>query len=324
MNFRSLLTLFALLCCIGLTAQNLPERAGNRAKDRAERRANNNVDRKVDEAVDGAFRAVGNLFKKKKKSAEPADSPKSTTKPSTGQPAEDASGAAEQQAAMDLLGKMMGGGKDWEPYTNPHTFSLEMVITETRRNGKTEEQRMRIGATTDRFVMVTPGKGSEVSRMILNTQDGMTTMISTDKKGQTSGTRLRLPNFGALAGDQVEDVDMSRYTFEKTGQRRTIDGYACELLIMRDSQSDLVSEGWVTKDLGLEAMDVFGGLAKAFGARSPQLSGPNQGFEGIAIETKTTRNGKVEIARLTDIRLGDAMDRSLLSTEGITIQDVGY
>ena len=324
MNFRSLLTLCALLLCVSLTAQSVPERAGNRAKNRAENRANNNLDRKVDRAVDDAFNAVGNLFKKKNKKKknqqnQPAQTGKQD-KPTTDQ-SDDDSGAA----AMDMLSKMMGGGKDWEPYTNPVTFSLDMTVVEQKRNGKSDTQRMSLGATTDRFAMIMNGEGSERNQMILNTQNGKTTMITTDKKGQTTGYELRIPSMAGAVGDEIDEMDMTRYSFEKTGQRRTIDGYDCELIIMKDRDSDMVSEAWVTKDIELDASEVFGGLAKSFGAKAPKMAGDQAPYEGFPIESKMTQNGKVYTTTFSNIRFGAGnIDPKLLSTDGVQIQQMGF
>lgn len=311
MYLRTLLITCVLLFAAALTAQTPAERASNRAKNRAEQRANNNLDRKVDKAVDGAFNAVGNLFKKKNKKK----NKKSDESAPTGQPAD----TGETEDPTGFLNQMLGGGKEWEPYTNPQTFSLRMQITEIKRNGKEETNEVILGATTDRFaVKIADEENREKSHMILNTQTGVTTMINTDDNGERTGVAMRLPNIGDQVMDKVED-NLDRYSFERTGETRVIQGMHCEKVIMTDSQSDLRAESWITKELGFNTTDVFSGMVRAFGNKAPALGNDQIPYEGFPLETTTVENGRTSITRFLDVRFGDNYDRSLLDTEGVEI-----
>ena len=322
MNLRFSISMLALLLCFSLTAQNVPDRAAKRAKQRAENKAQNKVDRSVDKAVDDAFNSIGNLFKKKKKKTDPAPSgsaePTSETKEKT---------SREAGSGGGLFGSIMGGGKAWQPYTNPLSFSITMEMKETRRNGKVDESNIGLGVTSDRFaIRISDGAGKENSHMILNTQDGMTTMITTDKKGEKSGVRLRIPSLGSTVTEAGEEA-MDRYTFEKTGERKTVDGYNCEKVIVTDTEKGTVTESWITKDLDITSAEIFGGMARAFGGKAPQARGAasQAPFEGFPIMSTTVENGKTYITRFRDIKVGEGnMDRSLLDTSGVEIQSLGF
>jgi|AntRauTorckE5430_2_1112549.scaffolds.fasta_scaffold01349_5 hypothetical protein len=318
MNFRSLTTIFTLLLCCSLGAQTTAEKAADRAKNRTERRAQNKVDNKVDQAVDEAFDSIGNLFKKKKTS-EPASTP-------NGEANEQMTDEEAEAQSMRMLGGLLGGGGDWEPFTNELTFSLTMTMEETKKNGKVDNSNVRIGVTTDRFAIITSNSDEQASsQMILNTQDGMTTMVTTTKDGEKSGFRLRLPTLGRTMTEVGEET-LDRFTFRKTGERQTIDGYNCEKVIVTDTEEGTVTESWITQDLKITATDIFGGMTRAFGGKAPQAKGgaSEVPFEGFPIMSTTTDNGKTYVTRFRDIKIGEAnMDRSLLDTSGVEIQSIG-
>lgn len=325
MNFRFGITFFALLLCFSVAGQAVPDRAAKRAKQRAEYKAQNKVDRSVDKAVDDAFNSIGNLFKKKKKkktTPEPTGNEKTTDSTNSPQSGEEA-----KAPGGGLFGGLMGGGKNWEPYTNPLSFSITMEVKETKKNGKADESNIRLGVTSDRFaIRISDGAGKENSHMILNTQDGMTTMITTDKKGEKSGVRLRIPVMGNTITEVGEET-LDRFTFEKTGERKVVDGYNCEKVIVTDTEKGTVTESWITKDLKITSAEIFGGMARAFGGKAPQARGATSQapYEGFPIMSTTVENGKTFVTRFRDIKVGESnMDQSLLDTSGVEIQDLGF
>jgi hypothetical protein len=326
MSIRSSITILAFLLCCSVSAQNVPDRAAKRAKQRAENKAQNKVDRSVDKAVDDAFNSIGNLFKKKKKKPAPAPSGSETTTTGDTKKSEQTNEEAGASGG-GLFGGMLGGGKDWEPYTNPMTFSITMEVEEAKRSGKVDKSNIRLGVTSDRFaIRISDDAGKENSHMILNTQDGMTTMITTDKKGERTGVRLRIPNMGSTVTETGE-ATLDRYTFEKTGERKMVDGYNCEKVIVTDTQKGTVTESWVTQDLDITSAEIFGGMAQAFGGKAPQARGgtAQAPFEGFPIMSTTVENGKTYITRFRDIKIGEGnMDRSLLDTSGVEIQSLGF
>ncbi len=299
MQYRtSTLFLLFLAVCLPLYAQ----KPAKRAKARTEQRASQRLDEKVDEGVEEAFSAIEGLFKKKQQ-------------PESAVPDADSVGyAAAGEASRSVLSP------------NPTPFSLVMNVTETKKNGKQTSTHLRIGATTDRFALIMVGEGSERNHMILNTEDGKTTMISTDKKGKTQGFRMRMPKLGKA----VEDItsDMADYiTITRTGERKDVDGYDCEKILVKDSKHNTTTESWVTQDIDLSYRDVFGGMAGMAGAGGQQFSaptGPAALFEGFPVLSTTDDGKNLTEMHMTDIRVGEGIDRSLFDTGSVEIQELGF
>lgn len=315
MKFRSITTLFAFLLCLSLSAQSTAERAGERAKNRAESRANSKVDQKIDGAVDDAFNAVGNLFKKKKK------------KKKKGSGAAEAPNGTPSQRTTG--GGLFGGGK-WEPFTNPVSFSLRMEMSEEKRNGKVENINMNMAATTDQFAFrIEDEEAKEVNRMILNTDDGYTTIVSTDKKGAKSAVRMRLPNLKQVTAEAVEET-IENITIEETDEWETIEGFKCRKYIVTDEANGVTTESWVTQEAGLNVRDVYLGMMNAFGAQGPkQQGGPSAAmagqYEGFPILSISNDGKSTYTVRYKNIKAGaDNMDKSILDLTGIPVQSVGF
>ena len=317
MQFRTLITLVALLFATGLFAQTTAERAGERAKNRAENRAQNNVDRKVDRAVDDAFNAVGNLFKKKNKKQKNKDGEAETT---------DAP-AANENRGFSMPGMSSG---PWEPYTNPISFSVRMEMAEEKKNGKVNNVAMAMAVTETEFgIKLMDEEANETTRMILNTQDGKTTMITTEKNGKQTGFRMRMPGVKQVTAETMEDV-MEHITIEETSETRVIDGYNCRKYIVTDTKNNTTTESWVTTDAGINAQEIFSGMMNAFGAQAKkQKGGPTAAmrgaYDGFPILSITNDGKSTYTTRFRDLKVGEAnMDKAVLNTGGVEIQSVGF
>lgn len=327
MYLRSrLLLLLCLLLCCSLPAQKTGKRLKKRAKDRTEQKANQRLDKKIDRGVDKAFGAIEGLFGKKNKAADTTTTASAQERVADGGlRANDGDAYADDEEAAQAFYNALGIGDEqagFEPYENPTVFSLTATFSETKRNGKEENNSIRLGATRQQFAMlIVDGKGSG-SQMILSTQDGKTTTITTDKKGKKQGYRMRMPNFSGLVAEQTEEL-MEGITYERTGERRTIDGYDCEKIVVTDASRGAVTESWVTQDLPLTHLDVFGGMAGMAGARN--ISAPEAPLEGFAILSTTSDGKSVTRMHLTDIKLGEgAVDQSLFDTSGVVVEEVGW
>jgi len=318
MNFRIYSTAFILLLCCSVSAQTTAERAAKRAKQRAEYKAQNKADRSVDKAVDDAFNSIGNLFKKKKKKTAP-EAP-------AGQSPRSSSGSTASSSPYGTTSASEDPGP-YEGFTNEYMLSMDMETTYTKKNGKTEANSVSMAITTDQYaIVIRDENNNQVSKMIFNTQDGKTTMITTDKKGVKTGFRMKLPGIGQTVASSVEDM-ADRFEFNRTGQRKTIDGYDCEEVIVKDLKTGAVTDSWITKDLGVNSQDVFSGFVAALGKKVK--TGPNSvmgsDFSGFPIMSTTKDNGKTYTTHFRNIKVGEAnIDRSLLSTEGVQIQSLGF
>mgnify|MGYP000497863344 CR=1 FL=1 len=337
MQLRTILALISCCFCVGLFAQTTAERAANRAADRTERRAQSKVDRTVDQAVDDTFNAIGNLFKKKKKKNKKQPSAPGTATTPAGNNGQatpvgregqtrNNGGADPSEESMEAIGK--GNDEPYEGYTNPHTFSMDMEITETKKNGKVVKNTVSMAVTEDRFAIVTKdieGKGTG-SQMIFNTEDGKTTMVTTDKNGVKTGIRMKMPGTGRAIHKTVEDM-ADRFNFTQTGERKTIDGYNCEKIMVEDTKRGTTTESWITQDLKLSSADIFSGIRSAFGGKAQMGKGSmmNQPVEGFPILSTTVEKGKTYVTKFRNIRVGtDKYDRSLMDISGVRIQSLGF
>lgn len=323
MKFR-IYTLILALLCLGLSSSLAAQNnRAERAKERAERRANNKVDnkidRKVDRAVDDAFDAIGGLFKKKKKKKEKADE----QAPQTGSEEELTDDASE---SADMLGSLFGG--EWEPYTNPKTFSMTWTVEETKRNGKSETTVMKLSMDEQNSAMQisNPDKPKQDAWMIFNTQDGMTTTIA-EEDGELRGTRMRMPNIGNLVEKEMEkQAEEGRYTVERTGERRNISGYECEKIVITDTKKGTKIVNWMTQEAGIswrEASQAFiGGMTGGVTIPDSEVTNETQDF--MVILSTMEDNGKTYETRVSDIKVGDQADSLLLDTGDIPIETIRY
>jgi hypothetical protein len=311
-------------------AQTTVERAETRAKTRAEWKANSKIDQKVDRAVDDAFNAVGNLFKKKKKKDTGAsDAPAPTSQPAnTSTPG---STTSPEDKGTGGAGNMMESSSDpWRPYTNPVSFSLTMDVTEVKKNGKENKSTIKMAVVSDQFGMhMFSDKVTDASsRMILNTQDGKTTMVTTTKKGETSAFRMRMPGMGKILDKTTAEIEDGRFTFEATGEHKEVDGYNCEKIIVKDTKEGTTTVSWVTQDLNFEAQEIyksFAGMAGASRGGGPNAASLAGGYKGFPIESTTTDGDKTFRMHFKDIKIGeDKMDKSLLDLTGIKVMDMGF
>lgn len=344
MQLRILLSLLALLLCCGLSAQKTTDRVKDRATNRAENRANRKLDQKVDDAVDDAFNAVGNLFKKKKKKKKNAptdnDAPTTNDTPSTtpngaryddrvddgGLAPNDGEEYEDEDEAMGAFSNFLGGSKDFEPFTNETSFSLKMVMTEVKKNGKTNANEMHIAVLPTRIAtrineVDRKGNAQEMQN-IFDTQDGTTTLI-TSENGQRSGTRVRMPSFNIDVSDEVAE-ELDKYTMTNTGETKVINGYNCTKWVVTNKETGEVTESWITQDIDLDAQEVFTGIMRMSGGKPGQANNNLAPYEGMAVlTTMTDKKGTKTTVEYQDIRVGEAnVDRSILDTSGVDIQDL--
>ena len=329
--YRSLFLLLFVSLASLTVAQSTGDRAKTRVKQRTERRANQRLDQKIDEGVDKAFNAVEGLFKKRRRnnndSAATPDQPvrEGGLAPNNGEEYED-----QEEATAAVLNAIMGGeADDFEPYTNDKLFTAAMEIKETNRRGKTETNRIRLGATRTQTAMYMTDEG-QATRIVFDTQTGKTTTVVTDKKGQTQAYRMRMPRIAAglardVSADVADDMEQGRYTFERTGQRRTIEGYDCELIVTTDTEEGQVTHAWVTEEVDLTAADMYGPMTSMIGGGPSPVAAnmPTAPFQGFPILIETETDGKTFEMRYTDIRIGEnRLDRSLFDLSGVDVQEM--
>ncbi|MEM7571360.1 MAG: DUF4412 domain-containing protein [Bacteroidota bacterium] len=314
MSLKTILSAFILLISvIGLSAQNLPERTTDRATNRAENRANREVDRSVDKAVDGAIDAVGGLFRRRNRDRNNRRNRRD----------QDEETQNSEPQAMPDMSAFMGGG-DWESYTNPTPFSVDMHMETKDRRGRTDEHNMTFSVAETAFGMYTTDEDA-VTRMILDTQTGKVVIVSIDD-GETQAMRMSMPGMQPVGdfNDAVEE-SMDNFQITRTGRTRVIDGYNCEEIVYSDTETGQIATSWVTQDINLSMFDIAAPFAGMSRGRAPGGSAMGIAYNGFPIETTSTdENGEEVFMQFKNIKVGDAADHTILDTSGLEIQDLGF
>lgn len=323
-----ILFLFLALCLVGfsdISAQNnRAERAKKRAENRANQKVDNKINQQVDNAVDDAFNAIGGLFKKKKRKKKGKKTENNTDNNNTDENADVIE--ADENAAASLSALF---GEKWEPYTNPKKFSAEWNIVTTKRNGKKESANIQFSVveTQSGYAADNPEKPDEKVRMILETQTGKMVMISTEK-GETTGTRMRMPNLQAMIRKEMEkQQEENRWTIDRTGERMTIDGYSCEKYVITDTKTGDVTDSWITTEAGLSWMEMSSGVMGAFSGaqmQNPMGSVGGDFLNGLVIKSVTVSKKETTELHITNIKTGSNTDTSILDVSGIEITELRF
>ncbi|NJC27269.1 hypothetical protein [Neolewinella antarctica] len=330
MKFPTLLTLLSLLLlCTSVSAQNVPQKAKTRATERAERKANNRVDQKVDKAVDDAFNAVGNLFKKRNKKKNRQDS--TGNNGSTVQTGNEESGTAptsgaqtDDDRAANILGSLFGGNKDFEPFTNEATFSADMNVISTKRNGKQEVMNMRLAVAPTQIgqqVNIVKKGETTTTLSIFDTQTGTTTLV-TEADGERTAMRMRTPNLSGLMEEMDTENYMEGITIEETSETKVIDGYNTRKYLSTNENDGSVTTSWITTEIPLRHEALAQSMAAFTGAKISAPDGaPEIGFP--LRSTSITKKGERIEMTYKNVKVGEAaMDTSILNLDGVEIMEI--
>lgn len=310
MRHSILLLVFGLLI---VATQDLS--AQERVKNRAENRANQNIDRKVDQAVDGAFNKIGGLFKKKNKKKKGDTEAADTNQ-------------VEATPGMGFLNKFGGPTEPWEPYQNdsPISFTMDMV---QKKNGKVkDESTMHLSFDTWQvgYRIETEENEAEEVRLIMDNKEGYMTMITTDKQGKTEGFKMKQRYSFQIDQEEMEaelEETLEDFDIQKTGNRRTINGYDCEEYII--TTEDAVVNSWLTTDLDFDLASYMRMFTKNNQGKSPFANNTDLPYEGFPIEqTYISKDGKTEsTTTFRDIQTGSNIDLTIFDTSGVKIMDLG-
>jgi hypothetical protein len=221
------------------------------------------------------------------------------------------------------------GQEEWEPFTNSTPFSLLITTKEIKKNGKETISTMRMAVTEELIglELASDQVNEATSRMIFNTLTGKTTMVTTKKNGEQTAFRMRVPKLNKSRLMDMENME-ERFTFTATGERKVINGYNCEKYIVRDLEEGTTTTSWITKDVDMNAQDVFSNFANMAGAGKNSMPGPDKfaaAYEGFPIESTTTDGKTTFIMTFSDIKIGaDNMDKKVLDLTGVEVQDMGF
>lgn len=310
------LLIIGLLSSNLLSAQNIPKRVERRAKHRAESKVNREVDKTVDKALDNVFDGLFGKKKKKKKEADEAE-----TVPAEASEHEDSEvydEAETQRQAQEAIARMMGGEQeDWEPIKNDFPISFEMAIT-SERKGETTTNNVKYTFDTWLLGMQMEQDGQDMLMLLDNENGTMTTVM--EKDGKRQGYRMNRRMFGTPDMDEMmDDVKIN-----PTGNTKMIDGYFCREYLIETE--DGTTNAWLTKEIRANMSQMYGGFVGA--AKGKKQDNQMMLFQdyGVLIESKTVqKNGKETIhTKVSNIKMGDQIDRSILDISDVEVMGVGY
>ena len=155
------------------------------------------------------------------------------------------SGAALSQGLYwEQATKVSMGGMQREIHTKGYMKSMKLkVITE-------EENRIGIVRADKEMIYIVNPKEKTYSEMSF--KDVETQMSAASDEMKRAQEELKdLPEaqrkmMEGMMGGMMKEKD---YQLEKTGEKKTVAGYACEKVLLKDSAT-VAGEFWVTKDLG--------------------------------------------------------------------------
>ncbi len=313
----TVLLMIGLLSTGLLSAQNIPKRVERRAKHRAESKVNREVDKTVDKAMDNVF---DGLFGKKKKKQKNKEVEETETVPveASGHEDSDAYEDAEaQRRAQETIANMMNSEpEDWEPIKNEFPISFDMSIT-SERKGETTTSKVKYTFDTWLLGMQMQQENEEVL-MILNNENGtMTTVMEED--GKRRGYRMNRRMFGTPdMENMVDDINI-----KPTGNTKMIDNYFCREYLIETE--DGTTNAWLTKEIQANMSQMYGGFAGA--AKGQKRDNKMMLYQnyGVLIESTTVeKNGKETThTKVSNIKMGDQIDRSILDISDVEVMGVG-
>lgn len=312
----AVLLIVGLLSSNLLTAQSVSKRAENRAKRRAESKVNREVDKTVDKAFDNVF--DGLFGKKKKKSKEK----KGETVPDESIEHEDSEvydEAEAQRRAQEAMANMMGGKpQEWEPIKNDLPISFDMKIT-TDQNGKTSTAEIKYTFDTWLLGMQMQGDEKEEGALLLLDNEKGTMTTVTEEDGKRQGYRM---NSGMFGTPNVDDA-MDEVKVTATGNTKMIDDYFCREYLIE--AKDGTTHAWLTKEIQADMSKLYAGFAGAVKGKKQDNKMMIYQNYGVLIEgTTVEKDGKrTTHTKVSNIKTGDQIDRSILDISDVEIMNIG-
>jgi hypothetical protein len=210
---------------------------------------------------------------------------------------------------------------DFQP--NSFLGSFKMNIQNTEK-GKTENSTIEYHFQKWKTSMKPTVSGQQESmQMIFDLQKQKMTILTMDKKGEKTGFVTKMPKVEYTSkklDDKIEQT-IDNSSFKKTGEKKNIQGYACEKWII--TNPDGVTEAWITNDIDFNIADAFSMFTA--GNKTNKSKGGIKGMEdltGFVLESiYTATNGQVTKMNVTDIAVGNPSD-SHFSTSGYTLTDL--
>ncbi len=158
--------------------------------------------------------------------------------------------------AQDMSGMMMGQSTTnvKDAYSFQHNVKLQIEVYE---NGKaTQSEELTFLFSNDQIIGMELNDEGNSNMIIMDSAElQMVTLL--ESEGQKIGVTTSLE--GQHIG-QTNDTDNADFSFEKTGKKKRISGFACEEYLLKDNDETETHKLWMSKDvspLWMEAMSEF-------------------------------------------------------------------
>lgn len=209
-----------------------------------------------------------------------------------------------------------------EPVT-PSEFigSFTMEVTGYKKGKVDEKSSMKVDYYFDEYKMAlapTLDK-KEKTTMIFDRRDkSMTTLI--DKDGEKSGMKMKMPKLklDQMRGDKDADTEFS---YERTGETKTIDGYQCRKYLMEGE--DYKGYAWVAEDFAIDFSSLFSFIDFGNKKNNPNAFSLDE-VNGFPLESHIEFKDKKESVdtKIKNIQSGQ-VDAAVFDTSDYNIMDLG-
>lgn len=158
----------------------------------------------------------------------------------------------------------------------------------------------------------------EKINLIFDRRDRTMTTLTTDKKGNKSGVKIKMPKTTVKIKESSDKKDTQKPV--RTGETKTIEGYTCVKYTFEDDKHN--SESWVAESIDIDVTQ----FAESFnmGIKRGSVATNTTGIKGLAMETitrsKDTQKAEVMTIKISNLKIG-SVDKAKFSTDGYEIQD---
>lgn len=254
------------------------KKAKKRMGERIERKLENKVERKVDQKID---RAIDRIFDKKRDNGTTASN--GTTENAGGSIVLD----EETRGSLNDLVGALGGTKDdiASSYTFVKTINWKISSTGDEPSEMTQQvsaDGQAIAFTAEQAVVI---QDFDNMRMVTIGEDKTLTIINLEA----------IVGMGFVAVTMDEDSEENNFEIKETGRTKTIAGYRCEQVIVKNDGVE--TEVWFARELK--------GMTDAYYQHYMKTSPMAGGFgklSGMMLEMKQVeKNGEVNRMEVTSI-----------------------
>lgn len=275
---------FFLLWPVNSEAQVLRRTLGKLGERVVEKKIEKEVDKKIDEVADSIVYALDG------------------EKPMTEEERQEAQ--KNRQRAGELMRGMMGGINQVDlPESYAFEISIEMELEDHKKNISQLTYFISENSPVIGYRMTTDDKKNSQEQFVVMDMEEkyMATFIDSDGQKVAMSMPLPVDMIASMAAEEAEKQEEKDFTFEKTGNTKTINGYHCTEFVI--TTGDHIQHMWMTKDVDVKLTftEVFSQMMNS----KQKIQNPMEG-EGypMLIEIIEKKNNRKTYMRTKEIKEG--------------------